>query len=181
MDQETVTEIRRHFDVVAEGLGSEIRLVDEKADRRSEDLERRLSAEMQDFAKALRTEVRLVDEKADRRSGDLEGRLSAEMQDFAKALRTEIHAVDEKADRRSGDLEGRLRSEMQDVRRHFDVVGEGLRSDIRLVAEGVAGLDEKSTLEFVRVREEIGEVKSLLQVSYGDLDRRVQALERKPS
>jgi hypothetical protein len=148
MDQETVTEIRRHFDVVAEGLKSEIRLVDEKADRRSEDLERRLSAEMQDFAKALRTEIR---------------------------------AVDEKADRRSGDLEGRLRSEMQDVRRHFDVVGEGLRSDIRLVADGVAGVDEKFTLEFVRAREEIGEVKSLLKVSYGDLDRRVQALERKPS
>jgi hypothetical protein len=64
-------------------------------------------------------------------------------------------------------------------------VAEGLRSEIRLVAEGVAGLDEKFTQEFVTVREEIreqfGEVKSLLRVSYGDLDRRVQALERKPS
>jgi hypothetical protein len=74
-----------------------------------------------------------------------------------------------------------LRSDMQDVKRHSDVVAEGLRSDIRLVAEGVAGLDEKFTLEFEKVREEIGEVKGLLRVSYGDLDRRVQALERKPS
>src|SRR2546426_4829932 len=119
MDQETAAEIKRHFDVVAESLRSEIRLVDEKSDRRSDDLERR------------------------------------------------------------------LRSEMQDVKRHFDVVGEGLRSDIRLVAEGVAGLDEKFTLEFKSVREEIdeqiGEVKSLLQASYGVLDRRLQALERKPS
>jgi hypothetical protein len=64
-------------------------------------------------------------------------------------------------------------------------VAESLRSDIRLVAEGVAGLDEKFTQEFVTVREEIreqiGEVKGLLRGSYGDLDRRVQALERKPS
>ena len=73
-----------------------------------------------------------------------------------------------------------LRSEMQDVKRHFDVVGEGLRSDIRLVAEGVAGLDEKFTREFQNVRQEIGEVKTLLQLSYSDLDRRVQAVERKP-
>jgi hypothetical protein len=103
----------------------------------------------------------------------------------AESLRGEIRLVDEKGDQRSRKLEDRLRAEMQDVKRHFDVVGEGLRSDIRLVAEGVAGLDEKFTLEFQRVREEIGEqvggLKSLLQASYGDLDRRVQALERKPS
>jgi hypothetical protein len=99
----------------------------------------------------------------------------------AESLRSEIRLVDEKSDRRSEDLERRLREEMQHVKRHFDVVGEGLRSDIRLVAEGVAGLDEKFTLEFVRVQEEIGEVKSLLQAPYGVLDRRLQALERKPS
>jgi hypothetical protein len=103
----------------------------------------------------------------------------------AESLRGEIRLVDEKGDQRSWKLEDRLRAEMQDVKRHFDVVGEGLRSDIRLVAEGVAGLDEKFTLEFQRVREEIGEqigeVKSLLRASYADLDRRFQALERKPS
>jgi hypothetical protein len=59
------------------------------------------------------------------------------------------------------------------VKRHADAVAEGLRSEIRLVAEGVAGLDEKLTQEFVTVREEIreqiGEVKSLIRVSYDDL------------
>ena len=75
-----------------------------------------------------------------------------------------------------------LRTEIQEVRRHSDVVAESLRGEIRLVAEGVAGLDQKFTMEFVKVREEIGEVKTLLQVSYGDLGRRVQALEgRHPS
>jgi hypothetical protein len=64
-------------------------------------------------------------------------------------------------------------------------VGESLRSDIRLVAEGVAGLDDKFTQEFVNVRvelrDQIGDVKSLIRASYGDLDRRIRTLERKPS
>jgi len=84
-----------------------------------------------------------------------------------------------------GDLRtevGELRTEISDVKRHATVVAEGLRSDIRTVAEGVAGLDEKFTLEFLRVREEmrdqIGEVKSLIRVSWGDLDRRIQSLEK---
>ena len=104
---------------------------------------------------------------------------------IAEGLRVEIRLVDQKAERRSAELEIGVRSEIQDVRRHFDVVAEGLRADIRLVAEGVAGLDEKFTLEFVRVREEmaerIGDLKSLLRASYSGLDRRVSALEKKPS
>ncbi|HEX9285971.1 MAG TPA: hypothetical protein VF999_01770 [Thermoanaerobaculia bacterium] len=77
---------------------------------------------------------------------------------------------------------GGLRTEIADVKRHADVIAEGLRSDIRTVVEGVAGLDQKFTLEFVRVRDEIreqiGEVKSLLRVSYSDLDRRLHSLEK---
>ena len=56
------------------------------------------------------------------------------------------------------------RETAEEIKRHFDVVAEGLRSDIRLVAEGVAGLDEKFTLEFQKVRDEVGGVKSLLPV-----------------
>jgi len=65
-----------------------------------------------------------------------------------------------------------LRTEIQDVKRHSDVIAESLRGEIRLVAEGVIGLDEKFTLEFKNVREEIGEVKTLLRISYDDLDRK---------
>ena len=46
------------------------------------------------------------------------------------------------------------------------------------MAEGVVGLDEKFTLEFRNVREEmreqIGEVKTLLRLSYADLERRIK-------
>ena len=111
MDRETADDIKRHFDVVAEGLRAEVQDVK----RHSEFV--------------------------------------------AESLRVE------------------LRSEIQDVKRHSDVIAESLRSEVRLVAEGVAGLYEKFTQEFVEVREEIreriGEVKTLLRVSYVDLDRRV--------
>ena len=173
MDRETADDIKRHFDVVAGGLRSEIRVLDEKGDRRFEDLGRHIEV----VAEGLRSEIRVVDEKGDRRSEDLGRRFDV----LADGLRSEMQGVERHFDVTAVGL----RSAMQDVKRHFDVVAEGLRSDIRLVAEGVAGLDEKFTQEFVKVREEIreqiGEVKSLIGVSYGDLDRRVQAPERKPS
>ena len=67
-----------------------------------------------------------------------------------------------------------LRTEVQDVKRHSDVIAKSLRGEIRLVAEGVTGLDEKFTLEFKHVREEIGEVKTLLRLSDEDLDRKIR-------
>ena len=103
----------------------------------------------------------------------------------AEQLRTELRTEISDVKRHSDILAEELRTEIRDVKRHSDVVAESLRGEIRLVAEGVAGLDQKFTQEFVTVREEIreqiGEVKSLIRVTYGDLDRRVQALERKPS
>ena len=67
-----------------------------------------------------------------------------------------------------------LRTEVQDVKRHSDVIAKSLRGEIRLVSEGVTGLDEKFTLEFKNVREEIGEVKTLLRLSDEDLDRKIR-------
>ena len=126
MDSETVEDIKRHFDLVAQGLREEIRAGDEG------------------LRQALRDEIRAGDEG------------------LRQALRDQIRAVDEV-----------LRGEIRDVKRHSDVIAESLRSEIRLVAEGVVGLDQKFTLEFMKVREEIGEVKGLLVASYRDLDRRL--------
>jgi hypothetical protein len=89
-------------------------------------------------------------------------------------LRTEIQEVRQHSDVVAERLKAELRAEIQDVKRHSDVIAESLRGEIRLVAEGVTGLDEKFTVEFKNVREEIGEVKSLLRLSYSDLDRRIK-------
>ena len=139
MESETAEDIKRHFDVVAEGLREEIRAV------------RGEIRELHAGNEGLRIGMRAGDEALRGEIGALDG-----------SLRSEISA-----------LGMSLRGEIRDVKRHSDVVAESLRSEIRLVAEGVAGLDEKFTHEFVKVREEIGEVKGLLVVSYRDLDRRL--------
>jgi hypothetical protein len=100
----------------------------------------------------------------------------------ADGLRAEVRDLRQHTDVGMRELRSELRAEIQDVKRHSDVIAESLRGEIRIVAEGVAGLDEKFTHEFRNVRQEIGEVKSLVRLSYGDLDRRVQRLEKaKPS
>jgi hypothetical protein len=89
------------------------------------------------------------------------------LRDGLNELRTELRTE-------IGGLRTELRAEIQDVKRHSDVIAESVRGEIRLVAEGVAGLDEKFTPEFRNVREEIGEVKTMLRLSYADLDRRLR-------
>jgi BMFP domain-containing protein YqiC len=132
----------------------------------------RLSREFRDGLQGLRTELQtgfqdgLQEVRTDLQTG---------FQDGLQGLRTELQTGF-----REGFQEVRteLRNEIQEVRRHADVVAESLRGEIRLVAEGVVGLDEKFTLEFRNVREEmreqIGEVKTLLRLSYADLERRIK-------
>ena len=97
---------------------------------------------------------------------------SKTIKEILQDLRTEIQEVRTDLHTEIQELRTDVRTEIQDVKRHSDVIAESLRGEIRLVAEGVIGLDEKFTLEFKNVREEIGEVKTLLRISYDDLDRK---------
>lgn len=80
------------------------------------------------------------------------------------------------------DVVERLVGEFAETRRHFDVIAEGLRSDIRLVAEGVAAMTSAMTAgmqEFrSEVKDEFTEVRSMIRLSYAELDRRLQTVER---
>jgi uncharacterized protein involved in exopolysaccharide biosynthesis len=71
---------------------------------------------------------------------------------------------------------------IEEIKRHFGVIAEGLRADIRLLAEGHQVLREefKRELEEFRreVRAEFQEVKAMIKFSYAELDRRVRALEQ---
>ena len=61
----------------------------------------------------------------------------------------------------------------EDIRRHFNVIGESLRTDIRAVAEGLAGFRESTSVEFGAVRAEIAETRELFRAAFADLDRRI--------
>lgn len=67
-------------------------------------------------------------------------------------------------------MDPEIRSEFEKTRRHFDVVAEGMRSDIRQAAEGVSSLSERVDRLEQNVREEIRETRR-------DLTRRVRRVE----
>ena len=72
---------------------------------------------------------------------------------------------------------------LTETRRHFDVIGEALRDEIRQVAEGVASLEERLQVGLKGLRDEMmagfSEVNSMIKFSHAELDRRVSASEKK--
>lgn len=57
------------------------------------------------------------------------------------------------------------RDTAEEIKRHFDVVAEGLRSEIRIVADGLQGLHDEMTAEFKAVREEISETQAMIRLA----------------
>ena len=99
-------------------------------------------------------------------------------------LEQQFATIDQRFTRVESEFRSELRGVRQDVaekfeetKRHVGVVVEGLRGEIRQVAEGVANVDEKLERFRQDVDERFAEVKTLVKVSYGELDHRVRALE----
>ena len=89
-------------------------------------------------------------------------------------------AIDQRFDtmeRRQDTTDARL----EDTRRHLGILIENLDGKIQLVAEGVINVDQK--IDRVRdelkadLKTEIEDVKTLIRLSYADLDHRVRRLE----
>jgi hypothetical protein len=75
-------------------------------------------------------------------------------------------------------------SDVAEIKRHFNVVAEGLEKKIQLVAEGVSALDEgvgrvevRMTSLEEKMERGFDEVKAMIKFSYAELDRRVTSLE----
>ena len=69
------------------------------------------------------------------------------------------------------------RETADEIKRHFNFVAEGLRSDVRTVAEGQSATDARLDRMETRLSDEIREVRTLIHLSFGDLDRRIKSLE----
>jgi chromosome segregation ATPase len=69
----------------------------------------------------------------------------------------------------------------EETKRYFGVIAEGLQTEIRQVAEGVANVDEKLDREMTSLREENEqahrEILSAIKFSYAELDRRITTIE----
>jgi predicted nuclease with TOPRIM domain len=68
------------------------------------------------------------------------------------------------------------RETTDEIKRHFNVVAEGLRSEIRTVAEGLATNEKIDRLES-HLADELNEIKAMIRLSFGELDRRMRSLE----
>lgn len=66
---------------------------------------------------------------------------------------------------------------VEEMKRHFGIVAEGLRSDIRAVAEGQVGLRDEILRFRQEVADEFKETKAMIRLSYAELDRRIRGLE----
>ena len=118
-------------------------------------------------------EQELVD-YLDRRFAELHEGTRREIVDSAAGLRQEVADSAAGLRREIADSAAGLRQEVaasaMETRRHFDVVGERLRHEIQLLAEGVGAVDQK--LEHFRV--EVAD-------EFRRVDLRLLRLEARPS
>jgi len=67
--------------------------------------------------------------------------------------------------------------EMEEIKRHFGVVAESLRSDIRQIAEGHAVIRHELKSQREEVRDEFKETRALMKLSFSQQDQRIDTLE----
>ena len=67
--------------------------------------------------------------------------------------------------------------QVEEIKRHFGVLAEALRGDVRLVAEGHAVIRRELQAFRGETRDEFQEVRALLRLSFAQLDRRISTLE----
>ena len=67
--------------------------------------------------------------------------------------------------------------EMEEIKRHFGVIAESLRSDIRQIAEGHDIIRRELHTQREELKEEFKETKSLMRPSYAQLDQRIDTVE----
>lgn len=93
-----------------------------------------------------------------------------------EALRTDIAGV-----KRHTDIATEaLRADIADAKRHTGVLTEGLRHELQLVAEGFQmHLDRRHADDREHVDNQFRETRALIQLSYGQIQERVERLEQR--
>ena len=73
------------------------------------------------------------------------------------------------------------KDQVDEIKRHFDVVAEQFRSDLKVAVEGldakIGAMDAKVDRLEKKMDEGFAEVKAMIKFSYTELDRRISVLE----
>lgn len=108
--------------------------------------------------------------------GRIEAKVTAHDARF-EAIDQRFDATDRRFDVRLDETRDTLRGEIATLRRESGVIAEGLRGEIRLVAEGVVTVDVKLDRFRGEVARGLEDLRADLRRVHGDLDRRVRRLE----
>jgi archaellum component FlaC len=118
----------------------------------------------------------------DERFGRIERRLDAHDQRF-ESIDRRFESIDqqfEAMDQRFEQVNERIDDRFEEVKRHTGVLVEGLRHDVRLVAEGFATfVESRYAQDQANIAEQFRETRALIHLSYDQLRQRVERLERK--
>lgn len=115
-------------------------------------------------------------ETIDARFDKIDGRLKTIDAKFDK-IDGNFETVDAKFD----GMQQHIDTKAAENRRHFEVVAEGLRSDIQQIAEGHQVLLDRQNRMESRILERVDHVErelgAMIKFSYADLDHRMRTLE----
>lgn len=67
--------------------------------------------------------------------------------------------------------------QMEEIKRHFGVVAESLRNEIRQIAECHATIRNEIQEHRRELRDEFKEMRALMRLSFSQLDQRITTLE----
>lgn len=82
-------------------------------------------------------------------------------------------------DQAAGQLRAEIRETAAESRRHLGVMVERLEARDELLAEGIASIDEKVDRLRGDMNAEFAETRSMIKLSYRELDRRITTLEER--
>ncbi len=106
--------------------------------------------------------------------------LIAYLDERFREVRQEIQDLREETATKFQEAREETATKFQEVReeiRHTQILVEGVRSDIRMVAEGTYGLDERIVSFRKEVQQEFDDVRKLIRPVYSSLDQRIRTLE----
>src|SRR5262245_26250334 len=102
--------------------------------------------------------------------------LSAKILEELAALRRSTENLEAKQEDLRLSLQAEIRQSAEESRREFGVLAESLRSDVQQVAEGVVSVGERLDRFQAETARGFTDMRSMLQFSHGNLDRRVRTL-----
>ena len=162
MDQELREYLDGRFEEIRQDL-AETHRHGERTDQRLQQTDQRLQQTDQRLEKTHH-QVQQIHQQVQQNHQQIQ-QTDQQLQDFRRESADQFAEVNRRLDR--GEEERRL----------THVLIEDLQRKLEIVVEGVVGIREHQDRFQGEMREELGEVRQLIGVSYSHLDRRLRALE----